>query len=407
VKEAFFETLVPLLSGAPLADYLGIEMGYRYSDYRFSGGADNWKFGLDWSPTASLRVRAMAQRATRAPNIDELFREPAAQLTTLFLGEDRCSASADPVGNGLGDLCIAQGIPPDQVGVYEATQNFPITVFEGGGNTGLQPEEADTLTAGIVFQPEGLPGLSVSVDYYDIEIDNAIGAISFSNALDLCFTSNDPSSPFCEPVVRGATGDIVEYTNPQFNVAGRTAEGVDVAVDYRFELGEGFALFDREASLSLKVLANYAIENGLQTTPTSTYLDCAGYYAGACTFGFDLATVIPEYRASTRFTYDSGPLTLALNWQWVGGLDNHLDITCRDFPQACYPSELGDIGSRHYFELSGRYLLGENIELFGGVSNLFEEDPPQMGFGATQSNTAPQVYDVFGRRFFLGFRYRL
>ncbi|MEE4278959.1 MAG: TonB-dependent receptor [Halieaceae bacterium] len=409
VTEVFLEALVPLLAGVPFADYLGVEAGYRYSDYRFSGVADNWKIGADWSPISSLRFRVMAQRAVRAPNIDELFREPRVQPTALVdVSVDRCSASADPVGNGLADICVAQGIAPDQLGVFEAQQNFPLLTIVDGGNTDLDPESADTLTAGVVIQPGFIDELSISIDYYNIEIDNAIGATPLEGALNLCFESRNPESPFCRPVVRAPSGDIAEITNPQFNLASLRVEGVDLAVNYRLDLGDGLAIVPgSDASIALQVLANHAMQNTTQATPGSTPVDCAGFFGGACSFGVDLRQVTPEYRTTTRLTYYSGPLSLALNWQWIGSLQSQVDVSCRETPQFCYPSELEDIDSRNYLELSGRLEFGQRAEIYGGVSNLTEEDPPLMGFGQIQSNTAPALYDVFGRRYFLGFRYRL
>ena len=408
VTEFFVEALVPVLSGLPLVEFLGVEAGYRRSDYKFSGDADNWKLGVDWSLLPSLRLRAMAQRAIRAPNIDELFREGRVQPGSLVSTDvDACTAARDPVGNGLTDLCVAQGIPRDQVGIYEATPNFPFTAIEGAGNTGLEPEVADTFTAGIVYQPSWAQDLSLSVDYYNIEIDNAIGSTPLESALDLCFRSRDAASAFCQPVVRGATGDIVEYTNPQFNLAALAVEGVDIAIEYRLDMGRRLALPGSSASLSLQLLGNHAIENSTRPTPASAPIDCAGAYGGACAFGVDLRQITPEYRTMTRLSYHSGPLTLGLNWQWIGELENHRDQTCASVPQFCYPSELDTIDARNYLELSSRFAFGEHGEIYGGVSNLTEEDPPLMGFGAIQSNTAPSLYDVFGRRYFLGVRYRL
>jgi len=407
VAEVYLEALVPILSGQPFADYLGIEAGYRYSDYKFSGVADNWKFGIDWAPISSLRFRVMAQRAVRAPNIEELFAQPAEQPSPLTNPDaDFCAASVDPVGRGLTDLCIAQGIPAAQVGVYQPTPDIGLTVFEGGGNTGLDPETGDTFTAGLVIQPSWAEDLSVSVDYYRIEIDNAIGGTDFEAALGLCGQSNDPTSPFCSSVVRGPSGDISEYSNPQFNLSTLGVEGVDLALNYRFDLWEGLALPGSDAFMTLQVLFNYAMENTVQATPTDSELDCAGYYGGACAF-IGPQALIPQYRSSTRLTYYSGPLSVALNWRWIGDIESHLDTTCEQSPQFCYESELGDLGDHSYLELSGRFEFGERAEIYAGVSNLLEEEPPLMGLGATQSNTAPQLFDVYGRRFFLGLRYRL
>jgi outer membrane receptor protein involved in Fe transport len=408
VSEVFVEALVPLLAGAPVADYLGLEAGYRRSDYKYSGTADNWKFGVDWAPIADLRFRVMAQRAIRAPNIDELFAEAAEQPGALSdIQADFCTASADPVGNGLTDLCVAQGIPAAQVGIYEAQENYPLTSFEGGGNTDLDPEAADTLTAGIVYQPQWLEDFSVSLDYYSIEIDNAIGSTALENALSLCADSRDPQSQFCQPVVWDQSGNIAQYTNPLFNLATLKAEGIDLAVNYSFDLGSTLALPGESARLALQVLVNYAMENTLQSTPTSTEVDCAGFYGGACRFGVRFFQIIPEYRSSTRLTYYSGPLSVALNWRWIGDVANQIDVACEETPQFCYPTVLEDIDARNYLELSGRFEFGERAEIFGGITNLTEEEPPLMGIGAIQSNTAPSLYDVFGRRFFLGFTYRI
>ncbi|MDP5052297.1 MAG: hypothetical protein NWP69_00790, partial [Congregibacter sp.] len=88
-------------------------------------------------------------------------------------------------------------------------------------------------------------------------------------------------------------------------------------------------------------------------------------------------------------------------------MENHVDISCAQGSQFCYPSELDKLGDHNYLELSGRFEFGERAEIFAGVSNVLEEDPPLMGLGATQSNTAPQLFDVYGRRFFVGLRYRM
>jgi outer membrane receptor protein involved in Fe transport len=302
---------------------------------------------------------------------------------------------------------VAQGIPAEQVGVFAAQENFPLTEFRGGGTTNLDPETADTFTAGVVIQPTPIEDLSLTIDYYRIEIDNAIGSIDLEGALDQCFASGDPDSQFCSTLVRGPSGDITEYTNPQFNLAAVSAEGVDITLNYSFDLGDRLALSGDGAYVALQVLFNHAMETTSQAVQGAPVIDCAGYYGGACRISAPLDQVAPRYRSSTRLSYYSGPLTVALNWRWLGELENHLDITCAEIPSNCYTSELGDIDDRNYFELSGRFAFGERGEVYGGVSNLFEEDPPLMGFGATQSNTAPQLYDVFGRRYFVGLRLRL
>ena len=405
VKEIYVEALVPLISQARLSHYLGIEAGLRYSYYSLSGASLNWKFGVDWAPLEVLRFRAMHQRATRAPNINELFRIPI-EGVEADLGQfaDECSASRDPVANGVADLCIAQGIPADQIGVFEAADFFPATVFLEGGNTNLDPEEAETYTVGIVVQPATAPDLSLAIDYYDIEIGNSIGAVSSIAAIALCFDSNDINSNFCRSIVRAPSGDIVELTNPQFNLAQSKARGVDVIIDYQRELPQNMSFIGGEASMAIRFFGSHMIESGRQETPGSPFIDCAGYFGGLCvnsTGNF----VMPENRTSTRFIYYSGPVSVSLSWEWIDELYNHIDILNAVIGTS-FRSELDKAGARNYVDLSMRFDIGDSIEVYGGVSNVFEESPPLLGFGATQSNTAPQLYDVFGRRFFLGFSYR-
>ena len=112
---------------------------------------------------------------------------------------------------------------------------------------------------------------------------------------------------------------------------------------------------------------------------------------------------MPEFRTNTRTTYYSGPLSVSLSWEWIDELDSHLDVFNAQVGTN-FVSALKSASSQNYVDLSFNYEISERFELYGGVSNLFENDPPLLGFGATQSNTAPQLYDVFGRRYFLGFR---
>ncbi len=405
VSEFFIETYVPIFDSDSGPWALGLEAGYRHADYSLSGSVGNWKLGLDWRITDAVSVRIMQQRATRAPNIDELFRQPFESFAPIRFADDYCSASSDPAANGLTDVCIAQGLPDDQVGVFEATPGLPVQFFEGGGNTALEPEEADTFTAGIVVQT--ISGWSLSADYFDIEIEDAIGTVGISALFDLCARDASISSPFCSGVSRGPTGDIDQVINPQFNLAEARAEGVDLSAARRFDLPGAAALFDGYANLTFRVLFTHTMTSGQKNSDLAPFVDCAGFFSGLCSPAFTPNFVVPDDRARTRLTYDSGPLSVNLNWQWIGKLDSHLPITGELQPDAAFPSELEQVSAQNYFDLSFRYSLGEKVEFHGGISNLLENKPPLMGLGATQSNTAPQLYDVFGRRYFVGLTYRL
>ena len=128
IKELFAEARVPLLRDLPGADYLGLELGVRASDYNIVDDTLwTWKAGAEWQIVESVRLRAMKQRAIRVPNVAELYQSEQFFYFDFGLGlvYDECSASRDPVGNGLADLCIAQGIPADQIGFFEAS-GFPV-----------------------------------------------------------------------------------------------------------------------------------------------------------------------------------------------------------------------------------------------------------------------------------------
>jgi iron complex outermembrane receptor protein len=405
VAELYGEALLPLLSGEPFSDYLGVELGARYSKYSRAGGSWTWKAGGEWSPIGSLRIRGMYQRAVRAPNINELYRVPVEFVDANLGGfADECSASRDPVGNGVADLCIAQGIDPGQIGIFEAADPFPAQIFAQGGNPELEPERADTYTVGLVIQPEPVAGLSLAVDYYRIEIDNAIGQVGEPGAVRLCFNSNDVNSAFCQRLVRGPSGNIVELTNPQFNLAVAKTRGVDMVLDLQRGLPDILSLRGNAASVSLEIVATRVIEGGRQPSPLSPFLDCAGYFGGLCTSMEE--SVVPEFRTNTRLTYYAGPLVLSLRWERIGELDSHINKANAILGTA-FQSSLSTRSAQHYVDLSFSYEIIEHVEVWGGVSNLLKNTAPLLGWGQRQSNTAPELYDVFGRRYFMGITARM
>ena len=203
LNEAFGEVRVPVLNDLPLIRGLEFEGGYRWSDHSIAGTYDTWKAAMQWEMLDGLIIRSSLQQAVRAPNPLEYF-EAESTGVDVFVAEfaDLCSASVDPVGLGFTDLCVAQGIPASQVGIYEATPFFP-TVSVSSGNLDLEPEVSDTVTAGLVFQPAAVPELEFSVDYYSIQIDNAIQFIAPFDGVILCFSLNDPGHPVCgmDPIV--------------------------------------------------------------------------------------------------------------------------------------------------------------------------------------------------------------
>ncbi|MGI9234949.1 MAG: TonB-dependent receptor plug domain-containing protein, partial [Woeseiaceae bacterium] len=197
VYEVFAEAIIPLASDMPFADYLGLELGARYSDYDNAGSVDTYKIGGEWRPLETLRFRAMFQRSVRAPNLAEAFQERFVE-TFAYVdsdpAEDPCSASADPIGNGNVEACVATGLPASQIGIFEATIGIP-TDFIRGGNPNLLPEEADTFTIGAVLTFGDAQNWQVSVDYFDLEIEGTIGDLE---ATVSCFDPANSENLFCD-----------------------------------------------------------------------------------------------------------------------------------------------------------------------------------------------------------------
>ena len=271
VSEAYAETRLPLFGDMHGDRSFSIEAAARASDYdTLNDIVWTWKLGAEWQIDERWRLRVMRQRAIRAPGVSELFSGNNQRFvdTELGLRFDECSASRDPVGNGLADLCIAQGIPAADIGIYEAGI-FP-TAVSSVANPDLNPEEADTLSVGIVWQSAGA---SASLDYFNIEIDDALGNADQMDLVRLCFLSRDPDSQSCRSFTRAGSGNIDTATITTINTALLASKGFDLAVKTDWEaasfLGGG-------ASLTLSVLLTHYLEAASQGSALLPYPGLCG-----------------------------------------------------------------------------------------------------------------------------------
>jgi len=403
VYEVFAEILIPLLEDKALADYLALELGYRYSKYEHADSVDTYKVGLEWRPVASVGFRGMFQRAVRAPNLWEAFSEQVVYddfLVTDDPEEDPCTKSADPVGDGNVEKCMATGLPQELVGVFEASQ-FP-TRFISGGNPDLESETADTVTAGIVLTPERFPDFQLSVDYFEIEIEGEIGQLA---ALEACFDPANTGVLFCDNISRDPitfnVNEIREY-NVNRGVA-RTA-GVDTQLSYRTALPAALAIGDAGAELGVNVFWTHVIELTSQNTPFSTVIDCAGTFGWPCTDLIDGMTW-PSDRVTSRFNYLSGDFAANLTWRWVDGSDNgaYTGAPLVGIDPAELLLAVPAVGRKNYFDLSFSYLFGEHVLAMFTIANLTETEPPMMADWVLDKNTDTRMYDIFGRSYTVSF----
>ena len=400
VYEVFAEPAIPLAINAAFAHYLGLELGARYSDYDNAGSVDTYKVGAEWEPVEGLRFRTMFQRSVRAPNLAEAFQERFVE-TFAYVGsdpsEDPCSASADPVGNGIVDTCVATGLPASQVGIFEATVGIP-TNFIRGGNPALAPEEADTFTVGTVLEFGDSGSWRLSVDYFDLEIENTIGDLE---ATVTCFDPANTENLFCDSFTRDPNNfNVVELVETKFNRGGQRSTGFDTQLLFDTQLPAAAAVAGGDASFSANLVWTHTRLNNVRELPFGTILRCAGQFGFPCDTAADGITY-PKDRVSTNLSYLSGDLGVHLNWRWIEGTSN-AELLVPEFLGGPAPDlVITDIGSTSYLDLGIGYRFSEHIHARMNISNVLDRSAPLMADAVVSNNTDTRLYDVFGRSYSL------
>lgn len=359
VKEAFAEAVVPLAKDAPLIKSLDLDLADRYVDYSTTGTVNTWKVGLNYAVTDELRFRATRSRDIRAPNASELF---------LFGGTQFASIKDTVTGRLANQVELI---------------NSP--------NPSLQPEEADTTTFGVVYEPSWLPRFRVSIDHYKIDIAGAIVSIPAQDIVDRCAAGNQA---LCGALTRNAAGDIIRIQAGRVNLSHLITSGVDGEAAYSLPVWS--MLPNQSANLSLRALVNYVKEN--ISDDGRTRIDRAGQV-------FDTGAVpsaVPHWRANGMIVYDTGPLSLIANLRYVGGGVYNTTFKPTDL-------NVQRFSARTYLNLGFNYALsrssGEPIQIFGQVNNVFDRDPPIIPDSHPQSLiTNYTLYDTIGRTFMIGFR---
>lgn len=398
VWELYAEVIVPLLSDLPIVENLEVTGAARFSDYTTAGTVYTYAAGLNWDVVDGFRIRAGYQRAVRAPNIAELF----AGIGQNFPGaQDPCASgnfANEVISNpNLAAACINNGVGANSVGNFVQTNSqIPSTV---GGNPDLFEETADTYTVGFVAQPNFIPGLNITLDYYNIEITDVITQFggSAQNVLNICLFDQlgDPNSQFCQAITRRGSGavQIINLSNANSAILG--TEGFDLQVDYNLELST-FGLGDNSGNLSIFFLGTHVTENVFISDEISSPVECSGAFGNNC------GQPDPEWRSNTRVTWSKGPVAISTRWRYIGATkedrivnDETGDLVVADFAR-------GRIDAKHYFDLSFTYQYNEHFSFFGGIDNIFSNLPAIIGSSQEAANTFPRTFPTLGSRFFIG-----
>ncbi|GGE87594.1 TonB-dependent receptor [Sphingomonas prati] len=403
VKEAFAELNVPLVADQPFVRLLELHGAARYSDYSLEavGGVFTYAGDVKWSPIRDILFRATYQKAIRAPNVGELF---GGQQQGFPNATDPCAVAGAQNDAAINATCIATGVPAGLVG--SATLQ-PNTQIQGsfGGNPDLSEERSTSYTFGTVISPTFIPRLNISVDYFNVKVDNVVSAAGggVASILDLCYnTLQDGNSAICQLIQRNpdtgiidgagnadGTFNVVAATNA--NLASLKTSGIDLAVDYTQPLG--FSVTGRgESKLNFSFIGTWTEKNDTKLiAELPDTIECAGR------FGLNCGEPQAKFKWSSRLSLIDGPFTLSGRWRHVGSVrddDDGVDYVVEN------------LKAYNQYDLTVAFDVSDQFSLAGGVNNILDKTPPIIGSNAQQANTYPGTYDVLGRDFFISANFR-
>ncbi|WP_315764385.1 TonB-dependent receptor plug domain-containing protein [Sphingomonas sp. Y38-1Y] len=383
VSEAFGELNVPLLADAPFASILSFGAAGRISDYSTIGTARAYQFNGIWAPVRDISFRASYGRSVRAPNIGEIF-QPRTGTSNFFSdpcylgnrgnGTEFRAANCQALISSLGGNNAA----------FTAANNPNATIFIPGtqsGNPDLRAETATTWTAGVVLRPRFVPGLSIAVDWYDIDLRDAINTPDANVVAELCVDQPDLDNAFCRSISRQrGTGFIDGYTVQPQNVAAFRTRGLEFNAAYAFEAG-AMGRFD------LRLIGGYLDRLERIATPGAAIEN-------------QVDTIFrPQWNAAFSPTWTMDAVTLSYNLRWQNGV--------RRFTRQETDGAASYVDPRYFrykdlwqHDVRVEVAVEPNFALYGGVNNLADQKP-DIGF-ETNVPISP-----IGRFFYMGAKVNL
>ncbi|MAP04559.1 MAG: TonB-dependent receptor [Halieaceae bacterium] len=395
VEEVFMEMSMPLITGQPMIQELGLTAGYRYSDYTTTGNgvsntfdADTYFAGLSWAPNDDIRFRLNQSVAIRAPNVFDLYVGINTGLVELApvgdIGDGDQCAGADPVATQA--QCANTGLSAAQYGTVDPSAAGQFNLITGG-NPNLVAERGETTTFGVVITPSMIENLSIAIDYFDIEVTDAIGTVPAQTSYDRCLTTGDPA--FCQNIIRDTAGTLhllneapggglAGISTQNVNVSNDVTEGVDVNITYSYDMSDMGSLNFDYAATFLDTKYRIAI-------PGDDKVECQDAYAGPC--GLPAPEYNHRFLATWVTPYD---LTVSATWRHIG----ETTLYGLTDPQGYLEDKMEE---RNYLDLAATYDYSENVQVRLGANNLLGDDAPvttAAGTGTGNNNTYPGLFDV-------------
>ena len=395
--DVFVEFSLPIVAFRPGFEELTVDAAFRWSDYSTIGSTGSWKANLVWVPVAGFAVRAGVSQAVRAPNITELF---GPETGTTARPADPCDvaqinaiAEDDPtLAQNTQNNCVADfqsfGLDPfDSDGSYSFAD--PLSArFSGiaSGNPDLSEETADTVTYGFVYQPAFLPGFNLTVDYWDIRIEDAVQSVTPQDIVNSCYQGESLNDNFCALFTRNTSASSAQFGGFNFirlvdiNFARLETDGIDVSVGYNFGLGA----HDFEVSVAgTKV-------NALNNFTNPTNLNDVDVELGEI--------LRPETAGNIHLRWTRGDLSVGWQSQYLGEMLLGTGRVEIDTAQTLFGDAVF-LDDTWIHDLNVRYDIGDDLTIYGGINNLTHTDPfiSEHAFPATPR----------GRMFFFGGSYRL
>jgi outer membrane receptor protein involved in Fe transport len=376
VNEAFVELSLPLLSGLPGAQDLEASLAGRVVDYTTFGTNFSYKAGLRYTPVRDVTVRGTVSTAFRAPSISELYLGNAQGFP---IATDPCK-DLSTASSALVAQCAAAGVPP-------AGSNDPRSQIISllGGNKELKPETAHIFTMGLVLEPQAVPNLTATVDYYNMFVNHSIGTQGVPSTLGACYPGDRgaPDPAACGKVHRDAQGRILYVDDHNQNLGWDMTSGLDLAIRWLLPTEAGRFGVDLDGTY----LAFYD-----RRQADGRLIHAAG--------NFDLFA-LPRVKANLGASWAREAFAAGVSAHFIGSFKECAAADGTSSGGLCYENNGGSrqVGTNVTFNAHGSYNLTSaagKTSVLVGVNNVLDQKP-QYVYSAVLANSDPTLYDFLGR----------